>query len=146
MSAKGFGFGYLSGTFGLLVMVVMLFTISGVTKEESGIIGGATSDEDFQVAQQYNQGVNGFRVWINDNDLVSGMQMKFNKFGWANMIGTNNTGERFESDETNTDNFGDVHVYTQNGQITGFSLFRGSQEDFGNTSSDKEPNFTPSKQ
>jgi len=147
MSARGFALGYLAGVFANLVMVVLIILLSVATTEESDIIGEANSNEDFQVAQQYNQGVNGFRIWINDDELISGMQLKFNKYGWADVIGTNDTGEISESSESNTDDVEDIRAYTQDGLITGFSLFRGSWEDFGDTSSSvEEHNLTPSNE
>jgi len=146
MSARGFAWGYVAGVLANVVFFTFFITMMGVSSEDSSIIGEANSDEDFQVAQQYNQRVNGFRVWINEDGLVSGLQIKFTKFGWADLIGTNDTVKIFESAESNTDNVEDIRAYSQDGLLTGFSLFRGSWEDFGNTSSSlEEHNFTPSE-
>jgi len=146
LSAKGFAIGYVAGVSAVMVFLVILFTMSKVSTEESDLIGEANSDEDFQINQQYNLGVNGFRIWINDDGLVSGMQFKFSKFGWEDVIGTNDTGEIFESSESNSDIVKEVRTYTQGGQLAGFSLFRGSREDFGNTSSSlEEHTFTSSE-
>jgi len=148
MSARGYAWGYVAGVLANLVFVIILITMMGVSTEESGIIGEANSDEDFQVDQQYNQAVNGFRVWINEDGLVSGIQIKFAILGWADMIGTNDTVKIYESAESNTDNVEDIRACSQDGLLTGFSLFRGSWENLCNTSSASSSfdNFTASEE
>jgi len=135
MSARGYALGYVAGVFANIVFVVLLFTITGITKEDSDIFGVANDDEDLQVDQRFNQGVNGFRVWINEDGIVSGMQLKFQIFGWADVIGNSVTEETFMSNEGNMDNVADIRAYSQGGLLTGFSIFRGSWENFGDTSS-----------
>lgn len=135
MSAKGFAIGYCTSLISVSVALVILWRLQEVTTEEFGIVGTRNGNDMYEVDQRYNLRLTGLKVWSNQDDILYGIQLHYEGFGWANIIGTR-SGTEEASDVNNTNYYEKLKAYSIDNMPTGLSFYRTRSalaERFGNT-------------